>query len=326
MSSTSSNRARILLKARPTPEQLRDRLAEPRPEGIELYLDVSDITGDSWLAELKHRVAALELPSHFDWVVEGPLRSLDGKFFDISCPTPANVEVLRRLTSFGRAIGAKAAVIHAIALAESAEAFAAELAEETLQKSLAALRLYADLCLEAGLVPTIENVPPVTQMRESRFMHSLIGMEPADLLYLTSAVQGLKITLDVSHAQLYLNAASASGSDLPREVVPLIGYLSSRRQVATIDEYIAAIEHLIFEVHFSNARGLAAEGLPYDDGDLDLDELAVRLQRIARFLVTETIEPNPDEAVLMREAQRRMKTAIEQNDGISGRGRGRGRC
>ena len=36
--------AKILLKARPTPAQLRDRLAAPRPDRLELYLDARDIT------------------------------------------------------------------------------------------------------------------------------------------------------------------------------------------------------------------------------------------------------------------------------------------
>jgi len=51
----------------------------------------------------------------FDLVVEGPLRSLDGAFFDISRPSAANQEILRRLTTFGARIGAKVAVIHLIA-------------------------------------------------------------------------------------------------------------------------------------------------------------------------------------------------------------------
>ena len=50
--------ARILLKARPTPAQLRDRLAAPRPEGLELYLDARDLAPDDWLPRLRAIMAA----------------------------------------------------------------------------------------------------------------------------------------------------------------------------------------------------------------------------------------------------------------------------
>jgi hypothetical protein len=33
----------ILLKARPTPTQLADRLRKPVPDGLELYLDTADL-------------------------------------------------------------------------------------------------------------------------------------------------------------------------------------------------------------------------------------------------------------------------------------------
>lgn len=310
MSNNSKKCAKILLKARPTLRQLCDRLADPAPDGLELYLDAADIADDDWLTKLDGRIAGLTLPADFDWVIEGPMRSLDGTFFDVSNYSPANVEVLRRLTTFGSAIGAKAAVIHAIAPTDDVHAFSAPACAATLEESLRLVRLYAGLCHEARLVPTVENIPAVTKMREARLMHSLIGMEPTDLLFLAEAVEGLRVTLDVSHAQLYLNAATADPSAVPPELAPLVAYLSARREVMSLEEYIARIEHLIYEAHFSNASGLLGEGLAYDDGDLDLDAATRRLGHVAKYLVTETIEPDPDRAILMREAQERMKAAL----------------
>ncbi|MBI4320095.1 MAG: hypothetical protein HY675_16510 [Chloroflexi bacterium] len=302
-----------MLKARPLVPQLRDRCVPPLPDGLELYLDAQDIAGPGWLGELVERIRGLRMPDGFIFVVEGPMRSLDGSFFDISNNSPANVEVLRRLVSFGERIGARAAVIHAIAPREQVDGIGDELCRETLERSLPLLELYSRLCREAGLLPTIENVPPVTQMREEKFMHSLIGMEPRDIVFLAGAVEGVRLTLDVSHAQLYLNAAHADAGLVDAQLAPLVRHLVRRRIVADLDEYMSAVAGLIAEAHFSNAAGLLGEGLPYSEGDIDLDAVTVRLASLAQFLVTEIIEPDPDCSTYMREAYRRMTAALHRS-------------
>jgi hypothetical protein len=65
----------------------------------------------------------------------------------------------------------------------------------------------------------------------------------------------------------------------------------------------------LFEVHVSNATGLLGEGLPYDEGDMNLDPLIARLAGLARYLITETLEPDHDEARFMRQAQAQMQQA-----------------
>ncbi len=208
MSAGRERRARVLLKARPVSTQLDDRLAPPWADGLELYLAREDIGEEDWLRRLVTEMESHRVPAGFAYVVEGPLRSLDGSFFDLSRDTESNRETLRRTVEFGVAIRASAAVIHAIAPQADADDFDDELRAATLDRSLPLLTLYRDLCLERGLVPTLENIPPVAQMREGRFMHSIIGMEPADLRLLTDRVEGVQVTLDVSHAQLYLNAVN----------------------------------------------------------------------------------------------------------------------
>jgi len=302
--------AKILLKARPTRLQLADRLRDPVPDGIELYLDVSDISSEGWEDRLVDTVHQFSVPTGFQWIVEGPLRSLDGSFFDISMNTPANREVMRRIASFGRRIGAEAAVIHAISPVVSADDFCDAKHDEVLEKSISILRYYTSLCREAGMVPTIENVPPVTRMREGRVMHSIVGMEPGDLIFLGKNADDVKVTLDVSHAQLYLNACHSTPGQVEAGLAPLVEYLSHRPRVDSLDEYISLVEDRVVEAHFSNARGLLEEGMAYEEGDLNLDHLAVRLGQTARFLVTETIEPDPERADLMREAQVRMARAL----------------
>ena len=59
-------------KARPTPAQLRDRLAVPRPEGLELYLDARDLAPDDWLPRLRAIMAAAPpAGADFVYIVEG---------------------------------------------------------------------------------------------------------------------------------------------------------------------------------------------------------------------------------------------------------------
>ncbi|MCL4369374.1 MAG: sugar phosphate isomerase/epimerase [Chloroflexi bacterium] len=285
-----------------------DRIRPPLPDGIELYLAAEDLAaGDGAMAE---RIRRYRPAPDFAYVVEGPLRSLDGRFFDVTVDNGANREVLRRLVSLGRQIGAEAVVIHAIACRETLQELEACDREAVLGRSLGFLQFYTELCAANGLTATIENVPPVAFMREARPSFSLLGVAPEDMIALCDAVPGLRITLDVSHAQLYINAANCQLEEVPPGLRHLAAFWHRRRSVAGLDGYIEAVEGYLFEAHLSNARGITGEGLGCYDGELDLGALGRRLARDVRFLVTETIEPDPDHAVLMREVQRCLKTAL----------------
>src|SRR5205085_10147549 len=85
----SATLARILLNARPTAAQLADRLADPMPDGLELYLDRADVIEPAECDAVVKRIQAYELPEDFAFVVEGPIRSLDNEYVDISALTPA---------------------------------------------------------------------------------------------------------------------------------------------------------------------------------------------------------------------------------------------
>lgn len=303
---------KILLKARPTRRQIADRLAPPVPDGLELYLDAVDIVGEDWLGHLV-AVAKSGSPAGFEYVVEGPLRSLDGAFFDATQLNEANRELLDRLVAAGESIGARAAVIHAMAPRHSAKSFDRAAHADALDQAATLFRYYTAACLRAGLIPTVENVPPVARMREGSLMYSLIGTPPADILYLVSQAPGLHVTIDVSHAQLYVNAFAARECDVPAALRPMVGFIQGQRGVASLDAYIDLVAAHLLEAHISNAQGLLGEGLPYGEGELDLDHVVRRLSRHIAFLVTETLEPNADQAALMREAQRHMMAALGRN-------------
>ncbi len=298
--------ARILLKGRPTPAQLADRLQPPWAEGLELYLAVEDLDGSNWLPTVVERLAAHPTPPGFTLIVEGPLRSLDGSFFDLSRDTEANREVLRRLAVLGGELGASAANIHLIAPTPSAADLASVPKRDQLRRMEPLLHHYVGVCARAGLRPLLENIPPVARMREGSFSFTPIGVEPEDFAAVAELEPEVGFTLDLSHAQLYLNALRAAPSDIAPELAPLVEHLRRGRGPMDLDVYVDALAPRLVNVHVSNATGLLGEGLPYSEGDADLDRVLARLFPIARYVVTEILEPEPDHCVYMREAQLRM--------------------
>src|SRR5919202_4569963 len=214
MSPGSRTRAKILLKARPTPQQLADRLQPPLPEGLELYLDGQDMATAEARQGVIERLRAYALPADFALVVEGPIRGLDGEYFDLADPRPASYELVERLAELGAAVGASGLVIHAIVPRFSLAWDPAE-REAVFARCLELLRTYVAAAEAPGLVPTLENVPPVLRMREARYLYTPLGMSPEDMVRFLDATPGLQATLDVSHAQLYVNARQAAGPTPP---------------------------------------------------------------------------------------------------------------
>jgi hypothetical protein len=93
---------------------------------------------------------------------------------------------------------------------------------------------------------------------------------------------------------------------------PLRRFVAEAPGVDSFDGYIDVLGDTLMTSHVANASGLLGEALPYREGDLDLDPLMRRLAQQVRYLVTETLEPNNDHAVFMREAQARIGAALAQ--------------
>ncbi|HVC35264.1 MAG TPA: hypothetical protein VNL16_17255 [Chloroflexota bacterium] len=297
---------RILLKARPTPEQLADRLAAPAPEGIELYLDRLDLVAVDWLEQVSGQVRRAGAPPDFVWIVEAPIRTLGGSFFDLTRDDDDHRETLRRVARVGSAIGAVAANVHVVAPTTDARELSADSRERKLAEALPLLEYYEMVCQEAGLVPQIENVPPVGRMRESAFVFSPIGAATDDLWALAEARPALRLTVDVSHAALSLNWRTVALSDVEPLLRPVAEFSRDRPGPTTLSEYVAAVADLTTTVHVSNASGLLGEGRSYDDGDENLDGSLRQLVGTVPYFVTETLETRPDRATGMREAQTRL--------------------
>src|SRR3712207_16849 len=179
MSPGSETTARILLKARPTPRQLADRLRPPLPEGLELYLDGQDVATAEARSAVVDLMRSYDLPPDFAVVVEGPIRGLDGEYFDLAELRPANFELIERLAELGAAVGASGLVIHAIVPRFQLAWDPAE-RDAIAHRCLTLLRAYVAAAEAHRLVPTLENGPPVLRMREARYLYTPVGMGPED--------------------------------------------------------------------------------------------------------------------------------------------------
>jgi hypothetical protein len=305
--------AKLLLKARPTPRQLADRLRPVDgtwPDGLELYLAAADLASRQVVDEIAERILAAEVPPGFAWLIEGPVDSLDGADFDITRDSEADLLVLRRLADLALRINARAVNIHVISPSPDLSRLALDCRATLLQRAVPFLARFVELMHGAGAVPTVENMPPVLRMRRDDFAFTPIGMASEDLRYVVENVPGLRVLPDTSHTGLYLNARRLPPDDsyawsrplrayldqLPDEPDTLVGYLQELPQVEN--------------AQVSNASGLLGEGLAYGEGDFDLDPAIRWLGARVGHIVTETIEASNDDAVLMRDALRRMRVAL----------------
>jgi hypothetical protein len=304
----------LCLKARPTPAQLVDRLRPVDgiwPSGLELYLAAADLATPEVVDGIVKRLGDAERPSDFGLLIEGPVDSLDGADFDITRDSPADMLVLERLADLALRIGARAVNIHAISPGADPERLSLECRAALLERAVPFLTCFVELMTAAGAVPTIENMPPVLRMRRSDFAFTPIGMASEDLRWLVERSPGLRLLPDTSHAGLYLNARSLEPDpdfawsaplqnyvrQLPPEAPDLIGYLQS-------------LAPHIENAQVSNASGVLGEGLPYAEGDFDLDPAIRWLGHHTRHIVTETIEANNDDAVHMHKALRQMRAIL----------------
>ncbi|MBM4418382.1 MAG: hypothetical protein FJ033_08740 [Chloroflexi bacterium] len=297
----------VLLKARPTPLQLNDRVGFERFEGLELYLDRADIE-DPECPEAIRRIVERSLEGvsrPLSLLVEGPVRSLDGQFFDLSVDSPANRETLRRVARTGRAIGATTMCIHLIAPRADLRITAAERGE-SLERCRTLTRFYVELCEDHRLLPTVENIPPIGRMRESAFMTSPVGIIAEDFLELCARVPGTRVTFDTSHASLLVNLLADSPpdpiyADLREDLLRLT-------QAYSAVAYLDALGSLTTSAHVSDARGVLGEGLEYGAGDAPLDAMMAPLFKHCGSIVAEVLEPDPNLSPAMRRTARVLQT------------------
>ncbi len=321
MSAGPPRRARLCLKARPTTAQLADRLrpVDGRfPEGLELYLDAADLVDEPTMDAVVARIERHQLPSDFALLIEGPVGSLDGAFFDVTRESEADRLVVHRLASLTRRLGVKGVNVHLIAPSDDLDRLSLASHDALLRRSVPLLRRFVEAIGAAGAVPTVENMPPVLRMRQGGYYFTPIGMAGEDLRWAVDQVPGLAILPDTSHAGLYLNARRAAAGAPAGDVDPLSAWLQPLLaylrllppEPADLLGYFQSLAPHVTNAQVSNASGLLGEGLPYREGDFDLDPVIAWLGREARHIVTETLEPNADDARFMRDALVRMRAVL----------------
>ena len=317
-----TDHARLCLKARPTATQLADRLrpVDGRPaDGLELYLDAADVADHAAMDGVVERMEAADLPADYALLIEGPVPSLDGGFFDVTRDSEADKLVVRRLGVLAKRLGVKGVNIHAIAPSDDLALLTLEARAELLRRAVPFFRLFVDAMQAADTVPTVENMPPVLRMRRGGFFFTPIGMAGEDLRWLVEQAPGLAILPDTSHAGLYLNARRVAdgqlepGPDAQDQpwLEPLLAYLRQLPpEPADLLGYFKSFAPHVVNAQISNAAGILGEGLPYAEGDFDLDPVIAWLGAEAQHIVTETLDPDPNDARFMRDCLVHMRAVL----------------
>jgi nucleoside-diphosphate-sugar epimerase/sugar phosphate isomerase/epimerase len=287
-----------LLKAAPRAEQLAERLQGGPWAGLELALLPDDVRDDAALARAVETVRRAAGDPGLRFTAEAPVAWPSGAFVRVDRLDDEARAGMERSARFAAEIGAPVLTIHLFAPQDPA-AFRAGLPldERAVQ---AFLEAFAQACADHGVVPLIENVPPVLRMRTGGVFLSPVGGHWADLLAWRARVPALGFTLDTSHAALFRSFAGA---------YPTLFGLHDDEGLE-LDRYVEELGPATEVAHVSNARGILGEGLPYDEGELALDEPVRRLGELARFVVAEVNEPDPARSPAMKAAYREVQRAL----------------
>jgi hypothetical protein len=200
--------------------------------------------------------------------------------------------------------------IHVISPSVDVRRLTVECRAELLDRTVPFLRGFVEMMQAAGTVPTVEHMPPVLRMRREDFAFTPIGMASADFRYLVEWLPRLRVLVDTSHAGLYLNARRLPPDPNVPWNGPLRRYLDRLPQEPDDLVGFLGVFPNLENAQISNAAGLLGEGLPYAEGEFDLDPAMRWLDAHAQHIVTETLEANNDEAVNMRAALRRVRMAL----------------
>jgi sugar phosphate isomerase/epimerase len=270
-----------LLKAAPEPDQLAERLAGGPWRGLEFALAPAHVADDDAVAQAVAAVREATDGRDLVLAAEAPVAWPSGEFVRVDRLTEEARACIERSADFAGAIGSPVLTIHLYVPLAPAEFRDAPPPDE--DAVLEFLGFFARTCVERGLTPLIENVPPVLRMRVGGVFLSHIGGHWRDLRRWHARVPELRFTFDTSHAALFRSFAAA---------YPTLFGLTSDEEL-TLDRYVDELAPSLEVAHVSDAHGLLGEGLPIGDGEVDLDPIVRRLGETARFIVAEINEPDP---------------------------------
>jgi nucleoside-diphosphate-sugar epimerase/sugar phosphate isomerase/epimerase len=287
----------LLLKAAPEPDQLAERLDGAAWGGLEVPLMPRHVADDG---AVERAVAAVRAAAPAAVTAEAPVAWPSGAFVRVDRLDDEARAGIERSARFAAGIGSPVLTIHLFAPMDPGEYRAgAPLDERTV---LAFLRFYADTCLAEGVTPLIENVPPVLRMRTGGVFLSPVGGHWRDLLAWRARVPELGFTLDTSHAALFRSFAAAYPS--------LFGLDGD--EGLELERYVEELGPASEVAHVSDAAGLLGEGLPYGEGELDLDPVVRRLGELVPHIVAEINEPDHERSPNMKAGYRAIERALRR--------------
>src|SRR5215211_7394865 len=239
-----------LLKAAARRDQIAERLEGFEARGLEIALAPADVADDDSLARavaaVRDGVAGRDLVV----TAEAPVSWPSGAFVRVDRLTDEARASIDRSAAFAEAIGSPVLTLHLYAPAPPHEfRDAPPLDEEEIERFLG---FYAEACGARGVVPLVENVPPVLRMRVGGVFLSAIGGHWRDLRLWHARVPALRFTLDTSHAALFRNFAAA---------YPSLFGLESDEELE-LARYVEELGPSLEVAHVSDAHGLLGEGLP----------------------------------------------------------------
>jgi len=286
-----------LLKAAPEPDQLADRFDGGDWRGIELCLAARHVADDAAL-ERAIATARAAVPAGAAVTAEAPVAWPSGAFVRVDRLDEEASAGIERSAAFAQAIGSPVLTIHLFVPMDPAEYRRGDSLEEAEIERF--LSFFAAACLARGVTPLIENVPPILRMRTGGVFLSPIGGHWRDLLEWRARVGDLRFTFDISHAALFCNLA---------ESYPSLFGLGAAHELEP-ERFVEELGPATEVAHVSDAQGLLGEGLPYGDGELDLDPIVERLGSLVPYIVAEINEPDPARSPDMKAGYRAIERAL----------------
>jgi len=296
---STGSKPTLQLKAAPRPDQLADRLDGGPWDGIEIALMPDDIVTDEALDRAVQAVGDAAV-DQLAVTAEVPVAWPSGAFVRVDRLDDEARAGIERSAEFAERVGSPVLTIHLFVPLSPDEFRAAGSVDEGAVSEF--LRFYASACTSRGVMPLIENVPPVLRMRTGGVFLSPVGGHWRDLLEWRERVPDLRFTVDTSHAALFRSFAA---------VYPGLFGLEAAEDLE-LDRYVDELGPHAEVAHVSDAHGLLGEGLPYGAGELDLDPVVRRLGRLVRFVVAEINEPDPARSVDMKRAYRAIGRALAE--------------
>ncbi len=296
---STGSKPTLQLKAAPRPDQLADRLDGGPWDGIEIALMPDDIVTDDALDRAVRTVGDVRVHLHQSAVTaEAPVTWPSGAFVRVDRLDDEARAGIERSAEFAARIDSPVLTIHLFVPLSPDEFRASGPVDEDAVDEF--LRFYASACSSRGVIPLIENVPPVLRMRTGGVFLSPIGGHWRDLLEWRERVPELRFTVDTSHAALFQSFVA---------VYPGLFGLESAEDLE-LERYVEELGPYAEVAHVSDAHGLLGEGLPYGAGEVDLDPVVRRLGELVRFMVAEINEPDPARSVDMKRAYRAIARAL----------------